>query len=58
MTPTDQMSILESHPKPKMISGARYTPGMTSPVCVSPILAAPKSEMVAGPFVMGIRLDR
>jgi hypothetical protein len=51
MTPTDQMSIFESHSIPEMISGARKTPGMTSPECFcpgSPKRAAPKSVITGG----------
>ena len=58
MTPTDHMSTLQSHSIPRMTSGARYTPGMTFPVYLAPILAAPKSHIIGSPMVKGMAQER
>jgi len=61
ITPIDHISMLETHSMSRMISGALYTPGMTSlekQSLGSSCLAAPKSLSMGNPFVMGIGRER
>lgn len=61
MTPRDHMSILGSQSATIMISGARYTPGITSPECFSsvsgsPRWAAPKSVMTIASYSLKLEV--
>lgn len=55
--PSAQISIFVSHSKSIITSGARYWPGITSPECLVPILADPKSQIFGSPPVIGIVCD-
>ena len=57
MSPSAQISILESNSISMITSGGRYWLGITSPECLLPILADTKSQIIGTPPVIGIVCD-